>query len=234
VVSFLHDELDKSPGWIRDIICRIRRVRPNPGNWSAYPNIWDEAQRLLYDAEWYEFYDFVEACAQAERENNRLDPYEIEINRLFDEEHIGWRLNDGVLEIHGEETLESVTGTTEVELEQSGFQIAAQEFREARADLSRRPKPDLSGAVHHAMAALESVAREVSGDERRTLGDIIKKCPGLLPPPVDDAAAKLWGFASEQGRHGRESRQLEWAETLLIVGVAGALCSYLNAKTGDE
>ena len=219
-LSLVHDELSKSPGWIRSVICGVRRVRPDPSNWSQYPNIWHEAQDLVHGAEWYEFYDFVEACAEADEQGGQLDQFETAMNRLFEEEHIGWRLNDGVLEVHGDDTLEAVTGTTEEELEESGFQVAAQEFREARADLSRRPEPDLSGAVHHAMAALESVAREVSGDTKRTLGEIIKKHPGLLPPPVDDAAAKLWGFASEQGRHGKESRQLEWAETLLVVGTA--------------
>ena len=65
--------------------------------------------------------------------------------------------------------------------------------------------------------------REVRGDE-------INSRRRLLPPPVAEAASKLWGFASDQGRHGKESRKLEWAETLLVVGVAGTLCSYLNAK----
>lgn len=229
-LSLIHDDLKKPPSWIRDVICGVRRVRPDPSNWSPYPNIWGEAQDLVYGAEWFEFYDFVEACADAERQRGHLDEFEERMNRLFEEEHIGWRLNEGVLEVHGDDTLETVTGTTEEELEQSGFQVASQEFREARTDLSRRPEPDLSGAVHHAMAALEAVAREVSGDSKCTLGEIIKKHPELLPPPVDDAAAKLWGFASEQGRHCREDRQLEWPETLLVVGIAGTLCSYLSAK----
>ncbi len=33
-------ELGLGPGGLRDIICSILHVRPNPSNWSAYPNIW--------------------------------------------------------------------------------------------------------------------------------------------------------------------------------------------------
>jgi hypothetical protein len=228
-LSLLHNEMNKSPRWIRETICNVCRVRPDPNNWS-HPNIWQEAEGLVYRAEWFEFYDFVESCAEAERSGHGLDGFETSINRLFEEEHVGWRLTNGVLEVHGEDSLEDVLGTPEEELDQSGFAVAAKEFREARTDLSRRPEPDLSGAVQHAMAALESVARVFSGDSKLTLGQIIKAYPDLLPSPVNDAAAKLWGFASEQGRHGRESRRLEWAETLLIVGIAGTLCSYMIAK----
>ena len=74
--SLLHDELNKSPEWIRSVICGVRRVRPDPSNWSQYPNIRGEAQDLVHGAEWYEFYDFVEACAEAERQRGHLDEFD--------------------------------------------------------------------------------------------------------------------------------------------------------------
>jgi len=115
-MSLLHDQLDKSPSWIRDVICGVRRVRPDPNNWSAYPNIWDEAQDLVYGAEWFEFYDFVEACADSLRQSRELTRFESAMNRLFDEEQIGWRLVDGVLEIHGDELLEDLIEESHEEL----------------------------------------------------------------------------------------------------------------------
>lgn len=233
-ISLLHGQMSKSPTWIRNVICSVRRIRPDPSNWSEYPNIWDEAQYLVYGAEWFEFYDFVEACAESLKMSNELVQFMNAMNQLFEEEHIGWCLVDGMLEIRGEQPVEDVMQSANDDLEESGYKVASQELREARADLSRRPDPDLSGAIHHAMAALECVAREVSGNpNKQTLGEIIKRNPGLLPPPVDDAAAKMWGFASEQGRHGSESRQLDWAEALLVVAIAAALCTYLNEKKCD-
>lgn len=67
-LSLLQDELNKSPGRTRSVICSVRRVRPDPSNWSQHPNIWGEAQDLVHWAEWYEFHDFVEASAEAEEE----------------------------------------------------------------------------------------------------------------------------------------------------------------------
>ena len=115
-------------------------------------------------------------------------------------------------------------------LEEAGMQTAQSELREAVSDLSRRPKPDLSGAVHHAMAALECVAREVSEDPKRGLGDIVKKYPNLFPKPLDDVVAKAWGYSSETARHAREGRVLDRGEAELIVGISVTLCAYVAGK----
>jgi hypothetical protein len=97
-------------------------------------------------------------------------------------------------------------------------------------DLSRRPAPDVTGAIQHAMVALECVALDVTGDPKSTLGDLLKKHRGTLPPPLDTALSKLWGFASDQGRHLRENQAPDIKEGELIVGLAGSLVSYLFGK----
>jgi hypothetical protein len=54
----------------------------------------------------------------------------------------------------------------------------------ARSRLWRTPEADLTGAVQPAMAALECVARSACGDEKATLGEAIKRCPGTIPKPL--------------------------------------------------
>ena len=39
-------DLEWSPTPLRGIVCKVLRVRPDPGNWSEYPNIWVEVQGL--------------------------------------------------------------------------------------------------------------------------------------------------------------------------------------------
>lgn len=70
----------------------------------------------------------------------------------------------------------------------------------------------------------------MTGDPKATLGAIIKKHPALLPSPLDVAADKLWGFASEQGRHLREGREPGREEAELAVHVAAAVATYLSKK----
>ena len=93
----------------------------------------------------------------------------------------------------------------------AGRTTARDEIHDALTDLSRRPNPDLTGAIQHGMAALECVARDACGDPKATLGDILKRHPDLIPKPLDTAIDKAWGFASEMGRHIREGREPEGA-----------------------
>lgn len=229
LLHIVHDEMNKAPSWLRRIVCGILRIRENPSNWGEYPNIWGEVQDDVYSCEWYKVYDIIEGFYNSLLSHQKKD-YEECINNLFVEENIGWQLVDGELHVRGNDAFEQVLdGATKV-LNSSGLTTAASEFDEAIRDLSRRPEPDLSGAVHHAMAAFECVARQISGDEKLTLGKIIKKNPSLIPSPVDEAVFKLWGFASDQARHGKASRRLNWEEVQLSVGISAVLCSYLLQK----
>lgn len=232
ILKIAEGELGLTPSLLRDVLCTVLRKVPDRNNWSEYPNIWVECQLLIEDAPWYSVYNFVEAlyCHLAEsREPERVARWVELINEYFLEAGVGWRLVDGQLESRGAEGFETSVDTARTALESAGLPTARQEIHEALRDLSRRPDPDLTGAVQHGTAALECTAREVSGDPRATLGEIIKRYPNLLPKPLDDALAKMWGYASEMGRHIREGRTPVRSEAELIVGVAAAACSYLAA-----
>ena len=142
----------------------------------------------------------------------------------------GWQLKDGLVETRGDDAFEATLKEAREALQGSALSTAAGELSEAIQDLSRRPDPDLSGAVHHAMAVLECVARDVTDDPKRTLGEILKKYPDLVPKPLDDALSKIWGYASETARHGREGRILSREEAQLMVGLAATVASYLTQR----
>lgn len=113
-------------------------------------------------------------------------------------------------------------------LTQAESQTAASELREASADLSRQP-PDLTGAVQHSLTALECVAREHCSDHA-TFGKLLQRYDGLFPKPLDKGIEKIWGFASEMGRHLQEGRTPNGEEAELLVGLATACCTYLARK----
>lgn len=104
---------------------------------------------------------------------------------------------------------------------------------EALEALSRRPSPNLSGAIFHAMGCLECVARDVVGDEKATLGQILKKYPGLAPPPLDTALEKMWGYASNEARHVVEGQKPGREEAELVVGIAALMATYLSKKNSQ-
>lgn len=225
-------EMGYGPYPLRDAICSVLRTRPDPSNWSEYPNVWGEAEGLAYGCEWFQFYDFMEKVYQGlARNTSEAAPdkrFQEALNEFFIDEGIGWQMIDGEIVTRGTETFESnVHGAVEV-LEQAGRVTARDEIHEALIDLSRRPEADLTGAIQHAMAALECVARDVCGDEKATLGEVIKRYPGTIPKPLDEAVARAWGYASEMARHIREGRKPERKEVELIVGIAATVSTYLS------
>src|SRR5574338_667404 len=229
-------ELDWGPSSLWNIVSRVLRVRPDPGNWSEYPNVWGEVQELVYGCDWFKVYDIIEAIYAAmlrndrEHDANDAKKFAAEINSYFIEEGIGWQLVDGQVVTRGTEAFENVVNAAARALKDSGRPTAASHIHEALQDLSRRPKADLPGAIYHAMAALEAVARNLSGDSKATLGEVLKRHPNLLPKPLDTALSQVWGYASNEARHVKEGRDPEREQAELVVGLAAVVATYLSKK----
>jgi hypothetical protein len=230
-----------APSDARSVVCRVLRVRPDAGNWSERPNIEYEVQTLLDGCEWFRVYDIIEALHGALKNHVvQVSPgrgqrahglFAAEINGFFREAGIGWQLIDGRVEVRGEEAFERTIARARDAIAETGRVTATSELHEAIVDLSRRPEPDVTGAIHHAMSALECVALHVTGDTKGTLGDWIKKHRERLPKPLDGVIEKAWGFASTRGRHVIEGYPPTRDEAELIVGIAAALAAYLSRLT---
>ena len=229
-------DLGWKPSFLRGILCRVLRVRPDLNNWSEYPNVWGEVEYLMYSCPWFKVYDIIEefyvgwavSDNQTGGENARV--FADELNGFLAEEGIGWQLVDGQILTRGPEAFETIVTEATAALETSKRPTAAGHLHEALQDLSRRPEADLSGAAYHAMGALECVVRDLTGDPKATLGDILKRHPGLLPKPLDTALSQVWGYASNEARHVLEGRDISREEAELLVSLSAAVSTYLLRK----
>jgi AbiJ N-terminal domain 4 len=243
VVVDIAYEAGMEPHSMRSLVCRLLRVREDPDNWRAYPNVDHEVRGIIDDCEWYEVYNVIEAVYQylqqapssrgySSDSPPQPDLFAAELNKYFRKNGIGWQLADGEVRFRGDRSFEhAVTQATEV-LDETERSTAAKELREALHDLSRRPEPDVTGALQHGLAALECVMRDVCGDPKATLGTLLSRHRGTIPSPLNQAVEKIWGFASEQGRHVREGDEPSIEEAELAVHVAGAVATYLIKKHG--
>lgn len=243
VVVDIAYEAGLDPHSMRAIVCRTLRVREEPGNWSAYPNVDGEVREHLDNCEWFEVYDIIEATfgaligasrrrAALGEEQAKPDYFSDELNKLFRKAGIGWQLTDGQIQVRGPEAFEDSMSQANGLLAEAGRATAAKEIHQALADLSRRPEADVTGALQHGLAALECVMRDVCGDQKATLGALLSRHRDRIPAPLDQAVEKIWGFASEQGRHVREGREPSIEEAQLAVHVAAAVAVYLSQKHG--
>ena len=219
-----------TPDPMRDLVCQVLLVKPDPNNWSEYPNISNEVDWLVMDAPWYKVYDIVEAVYARIRMFGATAAanFARRLNEFLVEKGIGWELRDGHIVHRGSAAFARSTDEAPRILDASGFQSATNEMREALGDISRRPTPDVTGAIQHAMAALEATAREVTGQSKPILGKLVPMLS--LSPPLDQVVHKLWGYASDRGRHVREGQTVDANEAELVVAVSGALCAFLAQR----
>ncbi len=233
VVAIGYETCKDDPKWMRDVVCKALRKLPNTGNWSSNA-IREEIYLELGYCEWYEVYDIVEAIEKEAREvvtpQGQPTKFATELNRYFVRQGIGWQLIDGEISARGDDAFELTRQMVDEALRDKGLDTSRTELREAIRSLSVRPKADVTGAIQHVMAALECLAREVAGNPKLTLGEIIKKNPGMIPPPLDESVLKAWGYSSERGRHLREGRTPDFAEAALVVSISSAVCMYLSNK----
>ena len=224
-----------SPSTLRRIVCRVLRVPPDLNNWTEFPNVENEVQELVNGCAWYRVYDIAEAIAEHiyDGDSEYYEAFSSEVNECLRETGVGWQLKDRLVQARGSDAHERLLVAASEAMKASGLTTARGELEEATRDLSRRPTPDLSGAVQHAMAALECTARDIAKDTKATLGELMKR-PNLLPKPLDEVVSKAWGYASDQARHGREDRKLDRPEVQLVVGLSAVMATYLLQKVGSD
>jgi hypothetical protein len=122
------------PSDLRELLCELLLESPDSSNWSEFPNIDNEVQRLLAGAEWFHVYDFVELVAQhIERRGNRNahEQFTQKLNDAFRRKGVGWQLVEGQLEIRGEESFEKSVRTLPIESCKGhvGFRLGPKETR---------------------------------------------------------------------------------------------------------
>ncbi|MBP2463939.1 MULTISPECIES: hypothetical protein [unclassified Rhizobium] len=226
-ITMLGFAFDLGPDTMRDLLCGVLLKRPDPSNWSP-GNVENEVYRLITDAPWFKVYDFAERLfvevGKNDYDGERQQQFSERLNQSFRELGVGWQLEKGRLVVRGSKAFNLAIHDAVLTMDEAGTPTAANEIHEAIKDISRRPIADVTGAIQHAMAALECVAREIDGSSD-TLGKIISRLS--LPAPLDRALHQLWGFASEQGRHLQEGRAPRFEEAELVVTVASAVSVYL-------
>lgn len=221
-------EVGLQPSFIRKIVCEVLLIPLDRSNWSEYPNVWDEVNMLIADCPWFNVYDIAEKLhASIQQRPDPAQRFRDRLNEYFRVNGIGWEIQEnGLITFRGSEAFADATKEAVTVLTDAGRTTAANEIHEALHDISRRPKPDVTGAIQHAIAALEATARDVTGQPNRTLGKLVRHLN--LPSPLDRAVEQLWSYASDRARHVREGQTVGTSEAELLVNVACAVCTFLS------
>lgn len=219
-----------SPSPQRAIICKALRIRPDPNNWSEYPNIDYEVDSLIHDCEWFRFYDMCERIAQ----NMASSLFEEKFNKLLREEHVGYQMKEGKMLKIGSKEFDEAVSESRVELGNPRFAVASGQFEKALAFRNSMP-PDYPNAVKEAINALEGTLQVLVNMPGTALPTLLSSLQPSLPSGLKKIYDGLYayGSASEGARHAGVGGPLPTAgEAEIIIHTAAAATRYVIKAYG--
>ena len=152
------------------------------------------------------------------------------VNAFFVHEGIGWSIDEKEnIVARADAAFEDTLRTALSTLEEDKKPTAAEHLSFAIDALSARPKPNTSGAVSHATSAVECVLGEITG-ATMTLGKYLDRNPGLFHAALKKGIDGIYGYASDQARHGKEGAEPTREDAEFVVATCAATCTLLTKK----
>lgn len=164
-----------------------------------------------------------------------INRYAQEINKIFQQEYVGYRFIDGeITPISDEMEVAEIEQSLDIE-----FQGCRSQIKKALSLLSNRENPDYKNSIKESISAVESICQIITGDNKATLGQALKdlETKGI---PIHSALKKsfssLYGYTSDEGgiRHaeGLFESNVTFEEAKYMLVSCCAFVNYLIAEYG--
>lgn len=215
--------LRRTTGWnsITEELLRLRRLRESFAEKTAA----DVAAAHLHNLQWDRVYIFCERIykiiltPEIEYDFNgnpdvctgiedvRRD-FETDINQLFAEEGIVYRMTEGLLHRPGRLHSQRVTAKAQVVLRDQRLRVSRAHFAKAQKFFSACPDPDLPNSIKEAVSALEAAAKSLfptkSKDFEKCMKEIRDADGDAIPPTILNGLMSTYRFrgAGEGVAHG--------------------------------
>lgn len=183
----------------------------------------------FFDAEWFELFDFLEACVEHGNDNYAGDLI-TNCNFHLERENSAYRfVNRELAEITGKEEIEEV----EAAIGQSGAYGGVREhLASSLALMNDRENPDYRNSIKESISAVESLAKVLSGNDKATLGQALKEIEknGKLHSALKSAFSSLYGYTNDaEGiRHALlEESSLTKADARFMLVSCSSFVNYL-------
>ena len=248
-------------GWseIADELLRLRRQRKTYEDADAAEVVAFQLQELLWDRAYifceriykvllsadirsYE-YDRSEVVVSIEAVRGE---FEIDLNQLFAEEGIVYRMKDGILHRSGNPHFQQVTASAQVVLQDFDLTEARMHFLKARRFFETCPEPDFPNSIKEASSALEAAAKSLfltkGNDFEKCLRDIRDGDGNGIPPTILNGLFAVYrfrgageGVAHGGGKGGKPTAALaEWTLSVVASSVIYLRDIAITAKVEES
>jgi len=263
LLHILHSAVDRRyiPSWaaVAREVTRIARDSPRSFNESSVQGIReakDEIElQVVHNLPWTKVYDLCERSyshlAEAGyywEDDCKVTFYKSdsqrfigdEIERLFDEEFLGFVFEDGIVQRRGKRHTIAQVSKAERALNDQRLDSARRHFAKAQRHFRDRINPDLENSVKEAVCAVEAAAKELFPQAKANqLGDFIgwATTEKLFPKSISYTFNGLYGFrnSGEGVAHGGTTGgavTVELAE--YVLGMAASQILLLTELVDDE
>jgi hypothetical protein len=266
LLHVLSDAIEKN--FLRDWIVvakelrRIARVAPVDYNDTSVQSLKQarlDAEMHLNQLEWDRSYDFCERLhghltqdisrwyGEDEVTFTKAQAQSFvpeELQRIFDEENLGYDLRDGAVQRRGKRHTISQIYKAESALADQRLDAARRHFSKALRYFHDRKKVDHENTVKEAVCAVEAAAKELFPDAKaKTLGEFVGWATSsernLFPKTIGNTFVGLYGFrnSGEGVAHGAASGGAVTAElSEYVLGLSASQIIYLAdlARSDEE
>ncbi len=240
---------------------RIARVAPSTydeGSIEGMRKARSDVEIHLNQLDWDRLYDFCErlyshvaqdVTRQYNAEETTITRAQAqsflaeEVQRLFEEEALGYEFRDGLVQRRGKRHTISQTNKAEKALADQRLDAARIHFSKALRYFHDRKKADHENTVKEAVCAVEAAAKELFPDAKaKTLGDFVVWATSsernLLPKTIGQTFSGLYGFRNSGTgvAHGAASGGAVTAEiSEYVLGMAASQILFLaDLARNDE
>ncbi len=184
---------------------------------------------------WNIVYDFLEFVLTICEENIR-PAFRNSLNDILERELSGFRLvEDKFVRITNKKEIEEISEALD-----SPYAGCQTHLRKALVHMSNRENPDYRNSIKESISAVESVAKEITGNKGATLKDALIQIEksGKIHGALKAGFLSLYGYASDADgiRHAvieGEGTNLTFTDAKYFLVACSAFANYLTAKHAD-
>ncbi|WP_128422897.1 AbiJ-NTD4 domain-containing protein [Frankia sp. EI5c] len=209
------------------------------GPLDELPEAWEMRNKVkewILKAEWFHVYDLVESFAQLGGDVSPPRIFAAVFNATAQRNMGGYRLVDSrIVQATSAEVVEAIDRGL-ADARQAATANVQNHLSKALALLADRKSPDYPNSIKESISAVEALARLVTGREKATLGDAVRRFrdSGLdIHPALEGALLKLYGYSSDADgiRHAaRDIPSSSHEDALFFLGTCSSFVSYMIAK----
>ena len=194
-----------------------------------YPEeILSEIRDYFFKVKWYEVYDFMQFVLETEKSTFITKS----TNKILKREFSGYRfIENSLVSVTDEVEIKSLEET----LNSAPFTGASKHLKKAMKHMSDIKNPDYSNSIKESISAVESMAREITGKPKATLGDTLTELEKKhsLHGALKKGFSAIYGYASDEGgiRHAMSDEpKVDADDAKYFLVSCAAFVNYLKSK----